>query len=306
MRCRDVFGKLVEFTMVERELVKSPQARLDQRLVVAMARLYLYKSVPLEAGRRDPYLYTLLDNEVRAGCRLGQVFRRYPKALARLVAYNVDVEEPFVLFDAYVGEPAADHADRFDDTRRWRFQVGLLKALQHTAAAGVVHGAVNLDAVRWDPGRESVQLINFESSQRVGDPRNAGNRAMARSPEQLEGSGLVDARDDMWGVGLLIRALALRTSMNGARMDRGTDPQRLRNLLDPIFDHPAANRPGPTDLLRALHEDSPMPMPPDLEGHLAAGRQRFDQVSAHKRAPGLDDGGGVRRSGWRARRRLGR
>lgn len=306
VRCRDVMGRLVEFTMDESDAVTASMARLDQRLVVTTAGRYLYKSVPLEAGRRDSYLYTLLDNEVRAGCRLGQVFSgRYPFALSRLVAYNVDVEEPFALFDTYLGDPAGAHVDRFDDTRRWHFQVGLLQALRLIEAAGVVHGAVTLDAMRWDPRREQVQLVDFESAERVGTPRRSGNSTVARSPEQLAGTGLVDARDDMWGAGLLIRDLVLHTKTNGARVDRSTDPRRLRELLDPVF-RPVTDRPGPTELLHALHVDSPRLELSAPEERLAEGHHRFDQESASKRtvtvAPDENGHGPAKRTRWSRRR----
>ncbi|HWO65110.1 MAG TPA: hypothetical protein VNO31_34245, partial [Umezawaea sp.] len=226
VRCRYVTGVLAEIEVEELNEFVTPGAALEQRLVKVNGKLYLRKYVSRAAGGRNPRLYDLLRNEIRAGARLGQVFPdRYPAELPQLVAYNIDAEEPFALLREYAGSPAAEHVARFDDAQRRRFESGLLRALHLIAQAGVVHGAVSLDSVRWDDG--NVHLVDFESAERVGEPRRAG-RSGIRSPEQAAGTGVVDERDDLWGAALLIR----RLHIGDVRQERGRDPQRLRELLD--------------------------------------------------------------------------
>ncbi|HEX6343562.1 hypothetical protein [Umezawaea sp.] len=279
VRCRYVTGVLAEIEVEELNEFVTPGAALEQRLVKVNGRLYLRKYVSRAAGRRNPRLYDLLRNEIRAGARLGQVFPdRYPAELPRLVAYNIDAEEPFALLREYAGSPAAEHVARFDDVQRRRFESGLLRALHLTAQAGVVHGAVSMDSVRWDDG--TVHLVDFESSERVGEPRRAC-RSAVRSPEQTAGTGVVDERDDLWGAALLIR----RLHIGDARQERGRDPQRLRELLDPVFDNPVDRRPLVADLLGRLHTDAHLPPHVDPEAQLAAGRALFDRACARKRAP---------------------
>ncbi|WP_086843585.1 hypothetical protein [Amycolatopsis kentuckyensis] len=282
--CRDVHGRLREIRLSDQGAFVTPGSALQQRLVVANDQRLVRKSVPRAAGARDPRLYELLDNEVRAGTRLGQVYSGwYPAELARLVAYNMDAEEPFVLLRAYTGLPAADHVKNLGDAERREFQIGLLRAVQFAAAAGVVHGAIGLTTVRWADNR--LQLVDFESAERVGEPRRAGSGSRGRSPEQAAELGEVDARDDLWAAGLLIRAVHPGTSANGSAADRSHDPERLRALLDGVFDNPLERRPTPADLLlqlRAEHRDPPVG---DPEAGLAEGRRLFEQICVGKRGP---------------------
>jgi hypothetical protein len=276
VRCRNVRGVLLKVELTDRGEFVTPGSVLEQRLVMAQnQQVFVRKFVSQAAGERNPRLYDLLDNEIRAGTRLGQVFGdRYPPELARLAAYNMDAEEPFVLLHEYLGEPARGRAIRLDDAQRRLFQVSLWRALQLTAAAGVVHGAVDLKAVRWD-GRQ-LQLVDFESAERAGEPRRGGH-------------GEVDVRDDMWGAGRLVRILFLGALADGSRLDRSHDPQLLRTLLDPVFDNPVERRPYPADLLRSLRASGSVPPLSDPEAGLAAGRELFDQVSAGKPQPAVVD-----------------
>jgi hypothetical protein len=282
--CRDVHGTLREIQLVDRGAFVTPGSALQQRLVVANDQRLVRKFVSRTAGSRNPRLYDLLDNEVRAGARLGQVYAdSYPADLPRLVAYNMDAEEPFVLLRSYPGLPAADQVKRFDDAERRQFQIGLLRALQLTAAAGVVHGAVDLTTVRWADGR--LQLVDFESAERVGEPRRAESGSRVRSPEQSKGLGEVDVRDDLWAAGLLIRTLYTGAAANGSAPDRSHDPERLRTLLDSVFDNPLGQRPSPADLLARIRADHRMQSPGDPAAGLAEGRRLFEQISKDKRGP---------------------
>ncbi|MEU5693223.1 hypothetical protein [Actinosynnema sp. NPDC020468] len=279
VRCRNGLGVLGELEIEELAGFVTPGSALDQQLVRVKGQVYVRKYVSRASGGRNPHLYDLLENEVRAGTRLGQVFRdAYPRQLASLVAYNTDLEEPFVLLREYFGEPAAGPATRFETADRLRFQHELLRALQLVSIAGLVHGAVGMETVRWHEGR--LQLVDFEWAQRVGEPRRPGRRSIARSPEQQHGGGLVDGRDDVWGAGVLIRELHLgRLGVNG---HRGQDPTLLRDLLNPVFDRPVEHRPTAADLLVRLHGDATPPPFADPDAPLAAGRELFEQVARRK------------------------
>ncbi|OXM46890.1 hypothetical protein [Amycolatopsis alba] len=281
VRCRDVSGRLREIRLSYGSDFVSPGSVLSQQLVKANEQLYVRKFVSKSDGGRHPRLYRLLDNEVRAGTRLAQVFAdRYPAELARLVAYNMDTDEPFVLLRAYLGDPAAAAVKRFDDAERRQFQIGVLRALHLTGVAGVVHGAVSLDAVRWSEGQ--VQLVDFESAERAGEPRADASTAPVRSPEQIAGEGVADVRDDLWAAGGLIRAL-----YSAAPQDRSRDPERLRVLLGDVFDNPLEHRPHAADLLQKLHAPVSSPPVTNPDDALREGRSLFDRISAdRRRTPG--------------------
>jgi hypothetical protein len=255
---------------------------LSQQLVKANEQLYVRKFVSRGDGARHPRLYRVLDNEVRAGTRLAQVFAdRYPAELSRLVAYNMDTDEPFVLLRAYLGDPAATSVKHFDDAARRQFQIGLLRALHLTGVAGVVHGAVSIDAMRWSAGQ--VQLVDFESAERDGEPRASGGPAPVRSPEQIAGTGPADVRDDLWSAGQLIRSLYSTPPGGAVAPERGRDPERLRVLLDDVFDKPLEQRPYAAELLRKLHAPAPSVPTTNPDDALREGRQLFDRISADRR-----------------------
>ena len=283
VRCRDVTGRLRDITLTDNSEFVSPGAALEQRIVLAQQKRLIRKFVSRQAGRRDPRLYTLLDNEIRAGARLGQVYtEEYPPEIARLVAYNVDVEEPFALLRDYSGEPVVSAVKGFDEDQRRQFDLSLLRAVQLVGAAGVVHGAVNLNAIRWDGRR--VQLVDFEWAERAGEPRRHGG-PRPRTPEQLAGTGLVDVRDDVWAAGRVVRRNHLGASADSSWPDRSRDPERLRSLLSPVFDNPAEQRPHAVELLAKLRVRSPLPHREDPEEAFRAGRKEFDEAGLRKRGP---------------------
>jgi hypothetical protein len=276
LRLRDLSGRprVVEFT--DHGPCSSPGSALQQRLVSAGSNGFVQKLVPREAGRRNGHLFDLLDNEIRAGARLGYVYhRQYPAELTRLAGYNMDVEEPFALFHAYAGKPVSELTG-LDDHRRRQLQVGLLRALQLTAAAGVVHGAVTLRHLWWTGS--GVQLVDFESAQWAGEHRRAGHEP-----------GPVDVRDDVLMAGRVIRHLVMGDASNLA--DHTRDPESLRILLQDVF-QPVAHRPYAEDLLRRLKVTVTAPPVTDPDAALAEGRRAFDQFGAPRVPAAATVGGG--------------
>ncbi|MET9225519.1 hypothetical protein [Lentzea sp. NPDC003310] len=279
VRCRYITGELKEIEIEGHTEFVTPGSVLEQRLVRVNGKPFVCKYVSRAAGARNPRLYDLLDNEIRAGARLGQSYPdRYPRELAQLVAYNIDAEEPFALLREYSGVPVAGPAARFQDAERKQFERALFRLLRLTSEAGVVHGAVTTDALRWDNG--VLQLVDFESSERVGELRRPGAGAV-RSPEQAAATGVVDARDDLWAAALLVRRLHLGPSVD-AQPDRRHDPDRLRGLLDPVLGTTVEHRPTAAELLSRLHGDNHLPSFVDPEARFAQGRELFENVARGK------------------------
>lgn len=282
VRCRYVSGVLKEIEIEGSNEFVTPGAVLEQRLVRVNGRQFVCKYVSRAAGARNPRLYDLLENEIRAGARLGQSYPdRYPPELAQLVAYNIDAEEPFALLREYTGVPVSGPVSRFQDTERKQFERALVRTLRLTSEAGVVHGAVGADALRWHNGH--LQLIDFESAERVGEPRRHGTAA-GRSPEQAAATGLVDARDDLWAAAVLIRRLHLGPSAD-VQPDRRNDPDRLRGLLDPVFGNTVEHRPSAAELLVRLHGDNHLPAFVDPDARFTQGRELFENVARRKTVP---------------------
>ena len=72
-------------------------------------RRLLQKFVPRHVGQQNAGYYDVLDREIRALTRLSQMFgQHYPVELPRIVGYNTDVEEPYLL-RAHGMEPRYHH-----------------------------------------------------------------------------------------------------------------------------------------------------------------------------------------------------
>jgi hypothetical protein len=301
--CRDLNGALHRVWLADRAACSTPASMLHQRLVTGPGDVpYLRKSVPVEAGRRNPVLYDLLDNEIRAVAQLTRVLGGRFGEVPTLVGYNVDVDEPFVLLRPYVGRPAPDTVHGLDQDHKRQFQIGVLRALHLTGEAGVVHGALSLDVLRWNG--TIAQLVDFEWAQRSGDRRRPGS-GPRQSPERLSGSGTADPRDDVWSAGVLVRELVMGRQALAAPADQNADPIRLRERLQGVF-QPVAERPPAAELLRRMHAPAPAVARPDVTASLDDGHRMFDEVCRRKGgpAPGAADAGPEPVNGRRGLRRL--
>ncbi|GIE94624.1 hypothetical protein [Paractinoplanes rishiriensis] len=281
--CRDVNGVLHRVRLAERGPFATPGSMLEQRLVTGPNdATFLRKSVPAEAGRRERRLYDLLDNEIRVIAHLTRVIGGRCAELPTLVGYNVDVEEPFVLLRPYLGQPATEVVRALDPDRQREFQVGMLRVLHLIAGAGVVHGALSLDSLRWNG--TTVQLVDFERAQLAGEPRHTGSGPW-QSPERLHGVGLTDARDDVWSAAVLIRELVLGPQALAAPADQAADPERLRQRLGRVF-QPVDQRPSAAELLSAMTRRAVPPVRlADPRSALAEGYRMFDEARGRKGVP---------------------
>ncbi|WP_214406132.1 hypothetical protein [Pseudonocardia lacus] len=278
---RDAHGRLHSADFQFGEIVPSPGAALPLRRVVDdRGRHLVCKHVPRDLGERNSGFYDVLDREVRALTRLAQRFGlHYPRELSEVVGYNVDVEEPFVLLREYRGQPAEDAYPSFDDDQRRRFQIGVLRALQHTAYVNVVHGAMSMDSLRWDG--ITVQLVDFESAGRTRELRRREGTFPRRAPEQAAGTGVQHPGDDMWGVGMVFRQLRLGPFLGDGFPDPG--PERMRAELAGLFAETAEQRPTAEQMLLRIRATSSMIPDVDPDEQLKPGRQAFEIASARKR-----------------------
>lgn len=279
VRYRDLGGVLRKIELEIGNELHLPGAALPARIVTDPASVsMIQKWVPEHVGERDAGSYDLLDAEIRASTRLGQMYggSGNPGHLPAAVGYNVDVAEPFVLLEPYRGVPLDFRRLELDELRE--LAISLLWTLQQTAAAGVVHGAVRLVSLRWDSHARTLQLVDFEHALRQGDPRRPVGTIRGLSREQVDGAGQADVRDDMWGAGMVIRQLAAGPYASGSE----ALPAQVQVLLQGVFADAAAARPHAADLLARLGIASSVSKARDPDAALVPGHQLFDQTTARK------------------------
>ncbi len=244
----------------------------------------LLKSVPREAGLLNPDLYRLLDREIRAGARLLRRFPAdgYPAELSRMIGYDIDGEEPFVLLARHPGGPVADRAGQLLTDQQHRFEVGLFRALRLLEAAKLVHGGLSPDTVWWDDGR--VHVGGFEHTVLAGEPRVRNGKSRWCSPAQQAGDGAATPADDVWSAGAVVLE-AVTGEPPGSHPVPDRYGAAVGELLAGVFER-TADRPGAAELLDRLRAADTVPERADnAVREFAASRARFDEVLAEKLAP---------------------
>jgi hypothetical protein len=248
--------------------VLTRSATSDDGLVVVK------KWLPSEVVSHHPELCELLENEARAGVRLGARFPlRYPTEVTRLIGYDLDGIEPFVLLTPLRGRPVDEVGQLLVDEQR-RFQVSLLTALLVLAEAEVVHCNIGPGFVRWDG--TAVQIGDFTYAAAVGDTRtgHSGHSGLAEDRQ------LATTADDVWAAGLLILQVATGQADYADLDNRGP---ALRNLLEGVFTAPVGQRPSAAVLLKRLGVTPRLPGPdPRRAQAMAEGLEMFDRVLAEK------------------------
>ncbi|MFJ8691570.1 hypothetical protein [Streptomyces roseolilacinus] len=239
----------------------------------------------------DPHAHGALEREAAAAVALERRYghERFGEVFTRVVGYDLDAPEPFVLYRIADGEPLASYGGALGVGEQQQVTAQLTLAVRLLEEAGLVHRAIGPDTVRWD-GRH-VRLAEPYAALRAGEPREAFGAAPWASPEQRRGTGAADPRDDLWSVAQLVYFLV------SGRPDRGAGPPAdladFRGLaaLDRggAFAPLAAGRPAPADLMRLLNVPDPLTLSAGGPDPLGRGRDAYDAQIARKRAElGLD------------------
>ncbi|GLY97807.1 hypothetical protein [Actinoplanes sp. NBRC 103695] len=216
-----------------------------------------------------------LDAEIAAGLRLARRYPGddYPAILPRLIGYRVDTEEPYVLWQAVTGHSVRTVANSLDNDDIDRMLRDLLRALVQLRAAGVVLRSIGPRTVLWRDGR--VAIGTLAGAVLSGTPRTRLGTAPSAPPEQVNGVGVADSRDDLWSVVVLLGDVLDHDNKSLTERLGARYAALLGDALKPR----AAQRPDAATLLEAVHgSPPPMPSPTAADESLSAGKRRFDEV----------------------------
>ncbi|MGW7413750.1 hypothetical protein [Streptomyces sp. NPDC054863] len=240
--------------------------------------------LPLSA-RGNPSAYDALEREIAAAVTVERSYggKEYGEVFTRLVGFNLEVAEPFVLYRRPTGEPLAGLAGSLGIQAQRNVIGQLVLAVRLFGSAGLVHRDLTPHSVRWDGAR--VQLTEPFSAARVGDPRDAFGAGPWASPEQRAGQGDVDERDDVWSVAQLSYTLLSGRPGNGAGPPADlADYRQLAALVGSgAFAPRVAERPAAAGLLRLLGAPDPLAAASVHSDPLQRARADFDARSAAKR-----------------------
>ncbi|MFI9560925.1 hypothetical protein [Nonomuraea endophytica] len=251
---------------------------LERRLtLVVQGTRIVQRVVPRAQGRDHDHLYELLENEARMGARLlGRLGRTHPVELPRLMGYNLDVEEPFVLLSDHRGEPVTRFSGSLLISEQQALQASLFRAVRILSACGIVHRRIDPHTVRWDGS--AVQLTDLSHATPAGNRRTRLGEAPYACPAQREGAGRASTADDLWSAGMVVYRTVTGREIND-RPDLADAP-----ALQPIHDVFSDDPPTAQEVLARLRAPDPMsslPVAQDLG--LEEGRQAFDRARAAKR-----------------------
>lgn len=215
----------------------------------------------LRAGAATAAARDMLDAEICAGVLLYQRFggERYPDVLPRLVGYDAEDEEPFVLYEPVPGRPAADVAGALGISQLNEFSQSLFRALRLLSAVGLVHRGITPQSVLWDGS--AARLANLATVGFVGQARRRLGTEPWAPPEQTQGKGTVHPGDDVWSVAKLIVHMNVgpgRPLLGKASAHRIPLDPPLQRLLDGAFQERAADRPDSVTLLNRARGADPL------------------------------------------------
>ncbi|GGT97706.1 MULTISPECIES: hypothetical protein [Streptomyces] len=252
--------------------------------------------LPLSA-QGDPHAYGMLEREVSAAVALERRYggEKFGEVFTRVIGFDLECAEPFVLYRLPGGTPLADCADRLGGDEQQQIIAQLTLAVRLLGETELVHRAIAPDTVRWDGTH--VRLCEPYAALRTGEAREAFGAAPWASPEQRAGRGVADSRDDLWSVARVGYHL-----LSGGRPDRGEGPpedlgdyRRLAALEQSgLFAAEAAARPSPAELMRLLHVPDPLATAVGAADPLSRGRAEFDTQLARKRAASVSGPGSPR------------
>ena len=153
-------------------------------------------------------------------------FSREARAAARIrgehVARVIDVGvfddgAPFIVLEYLDGQDLADLLEkegRFSVADAVRYVLQACSALAEAHSAKIVHRDLkpaNLFLAKGPDRRKKIKVLDFGVSKIVDEPMTDAARILGTvaymSPEQLEGSSNVDARSDIWSLGVILYEL---------------------------------------------------------------------------------------------------
>ncbi|MFD0371710.1 hypothetical protein [Streptomyces sp. NPDC127114] len=247
--------------------------------------------LPLSA-QADPHAYTRLEREVSAAVAVERRYggEKFAELFTRVVGFDLDCAEPFVLYRRAAGAPLTDCLPRLGGDEQQRIVGQLALAVRLLDEVGLVHRALAPDTVRWDGSH--VRLSEPYAALRAGEAREPFGTAPWASPEQRAGRGTADTRDDLWSLARIAYLLLSGHPGPPGRADRADGPpedlgqyRRLAALAQSgLFAATAAARPAPAELLRLLRLPDPLAHAVGTADPLAAGRARYDAELARRAA----------------------
>lgn len=264
------------------------EAGLPARLLTADdgRALALQKWVPASLPPRLPAAYDLLENEIRAGMRLLRRYgTSYPVEMARLVGYDADAEQPFLLVTQPRGEPLTAVAGQLLLAEQRAFETSLFRALLLLDEADLVHGNLTPRTVRWDRNRGTVQVRDFGHSAVRDEPRRPHDVGVWTPAEQRHGTGAAVPADDIWAGGMLLYHVITgrQPSVRNGPPNLADRSAALRTALDGVFAESADDRPDAAEILQRMRADATVSArPAGADSAFEEGGRRFDEVRRSK------------------------
>lgn len=230
--------------------------------------------------------YDLIDNEIRIGLHLIRMFGEsgYPRELSRLIGYDIDADEPFILLLPYRGEPVEQVAGRLALPQQRKFESGVFRTIRLLEGARVVHGRLSPTTVHWDAEAETIQLVDFSCAALIGEPRRSGGQSPWSAIEQVAGTGIAAAGDDMWSAGMLTYHVTTGREVTDEAPDLSVHGAALQSVLRDVFSASAASRPDGVKLLSRLRLPDPWPAgQAPVDPRFAEGSQKYQERLEAKR-----------------------
>ena len=252
----------------------------DQDSVLAAERVKTHdgstlvrKSLPATANPVDLALAEmLLDNEIRALTRLHSRYAKALPELPRIVGYDFDSADPFVLLEPPTGKCVDGGLRTLLIDERRRFMIGLFRALAQLDAVDLVHGSVGLASLCWDGG--TTQLVNLEHAVSTGEVPRSGlsrNGSVAHPGHDVRAAGRV-----------VYELFTGKRVELGDPPDLTSQPQVLASLLSGVFDRDPRHRPTALEMLERLNDRDPLPKPLNVTAAMKPGYDRFDELRPPK------------------------